>query len=192
VPDPDSPDLPAPGLPVTVVLSRRPAPGRDGELLVWAHGIVDAACRFPGHLGAQIYPPEAPDCPDLVVAFSFASADALSVWEHSPERRDLLKNAERLVDGEARPHTVSGFEGIFAHAPGTAVVPPPRWKTATVIALALYPMSLLVSWLLGPYLASWNVALRVLVTTAIVVPYMSWLGVPWLSQRLRRWLNAAS
>jgi len=32
----------------------------------------------------------------------------------------------------------------------------------------------------------------VLVTTAIVVPYMSWLGVPWLSQRLRRWLSAAN
>jgi antibiotic biosynthesis monooxygenase (ABM) superfamily enzyme len=176
-------------LPVTVVLSRRPAPGREHDLLEWAGRIVEAASRFPGHLGAQVFPPDAPDHPDLVVAFSFSTAAELSDWEHSDERRVLLEAAKSLVVGEARAHTVSGFEGIFAYTPGQAVTPPPRWKTAIVIGLAIYPMSLLVGWLLAPHVADWNVALRVLVTTLIVVPYMSWLGVPYLSRWLGGWLR---
>ena len=184
----DNADSPS-GLPVTVVLSRRPAPGREQDLLEWAGRIVEAASRFPGHLGAQVFPPDAPDHPDLVVAFSFSTAEELSDWEHSGERRALLDAAKSLVVGEARAHTVSGFEGIFAFTPGQAVTPPPRWKTALVIGLAIYPMSLLLSWLLVPHLADWNVALRVLATTLVVVPYMSWLGVPYLSRWMSGWLH---
>jgi antibiotic biosynthesis monooxygenase (ABM) superfamily enzyme len=184
----DNADSPS-GLPVTVVLARRPAPGREQDLLDWAGRIVEAASRFPGHLGAQVFPPDASDHPDLVVAFSFATAAALSEWEHSDERRVLLDAAKSLVVGEARAHTVSGFEGIFSYAPGQAVGPPPRWKTAVVIGLAIYPMSLLLGWLLAPHLADWNVALRVLATTLIVVPYMSWLGVPYLSRWMSGWLH---
>jgi len=180
------------GLPVTVVIARRPAPGRDEELAAWADEIVAAAARFPGHLGAEIYPPSPPERDELVVAFSFASAGELSAWEHSAERQELVARSRRLTLGAPTTHAVSGFEGIFAHAPGQAVVPPPRWKTATVIALAIYPMSLLVSWLIGPRIADWPIALRVLFTTLLVVPYMSWLGVPYLSRWLRGWLSAGS
>lgn len=177
------------GLPVSVVISRTPAPGREQDLLDWARGIQRAASDFPGHLDAQIYPPHAPDRQDLVMAFSFANAETLSVWEHSDVRRDWLKRADELIVGEARTHAASGFEGIFAHAPGKPVMPPPRWKTATIIALALYPMSLLLNWLLAPHVTSWNIFLRVLVTTAIIVPYMAWVGVPYLSKWLRSWLH---
>jgi antibiotic biosynthesis monooxygenase (ABM) superfamily enzyme len=178
------------GLPVTVVISRTPAPGRDEELLEWAAGISAAARTFPGHLGGQVFEPGQTDNGDLVLAFSFASAEELTAWEHSAERADWLKRLDGLVLGETKTHAVSGFEGIFSHAPGTPVVPPPRWKTATIIALALYPMSLLLNWLLGPHIASWNIFLRVLLTTAIIVPYMAWVGVPYLTRWLRRWLHS--
>jgi antibiotic biosynthesis monooxygenase (ABM) superfamily enzyme len=177
----------ATGLPVTVVISRAPAPGRQDDLVVWAHGIVDAASAFPGHLGAQVYPPAPPDRDDVVIAFSFASAEALSAWERSAERRAWTDRSHGLVAGDARTHAVSGFEGIFSRT----LVPPPRWKTAAVIWLALYPMSLLVSWLAAPHLVTWNLFLRVMLTTSIVVPYMSWIGVPWLSRRLRTWLQSS-
>ncbi len=179
----------APSLPVTVVLARRPAPGREDELVAWAHGVTSVAETFPGHLGAQIYPPSDPDCADVVVAFTFASAEELSTWEHSRERAEWVSRAQPLVQGEARAHGVSGFEGIFSHAPGQAVVPPPRWKTATIIALALFPMSLLLNWLLNPYLASWPLVARVALNVAIIVPYMAWIGVPYLSRWLRGWLH---
>jgi antibiotic biosynthesis monooxygenase (ABM) superfamily enzyme len=179
-------------LPVTVVVSRRPAPGAEQELLEWAAGISAAAAHFPGHLGAQVYPPMAPDREDVVIAFSFADAAALSVWEHSDERRSWIERARGVTVGTQTAHALSGFEGIFAPVTQATVTPPPRWKSAVVIALALYPASLVINWLVVPLVGSWNLFLRVLVTTALIVPFMVWLGVPWISARLRRWLRPSS
>ena len=113
----DAPDTTG-SLPVTVVLSRHPVPGREDELVAWADGVSEAAAAFPGHLGAVVYPPSPPDCDDLVIAFSFASAEQLSAWERSEERRSWLDRSRDLVEGEMTLHSASGFEGIFAHGPG--------------------------------------------------------------------------
>ncbi len=160
-------------LPVTVVVSRRPVPGASTELLQWARGISHAASQFPGHLGAQIYEPAPPGCEDLVIAFSFANAADLSGWENSDERRSWIDRAREITVGTQTAHGLSGFEGIFAPV-ARASTAPPRWKTAAVIAMALYPASLLINWLLVPHLGSWNLFLRVLLTTALIVP--SWCG----------------
>ncbi len=176
-------------LPVTVVVSRRPTPGKEQPLVQWANDVVEVASTFPGHLSAEVYPPSMPDRPDLVIAFSFSSAATLSVWEHSAERSDWLGRSAPLVEGEARAHAVSGFEGIFSPSLHAMSSPPPRWKSAAVIALALYPASLLISWLIVPQLMSLPVAVRVLITTALVVPFMVWVGVPWLTKRLSGWLQ---
>lgn len=177
-------------LAVTVVVSRRPAPGREAELVAWADGIRAAASRFPGHLGAQIYAPSPPDREDLIIAFSFATAADLSTWEGSSERREWLEAAQPLIVGTTRPQSVSGFEGIFAPSVHAMSSPPPRWKTASIIALALYPASLLINWLVIPHVSSWNIFLRVALSTLLIVPWMTWLGVPYLSKWLRPWLTS--
>ena len=174
-------------LPVTAVVARRPAPGREAELEAWAHGIVETAAAFPGHRGAQILPPGA-DRDELVVAFSFDSAEELSAWEHSAERAAWLAKASGLTAGPATAHSLSGLESIFS-APLRASSPPPRWKTAVVIAIALYPMAFLVSWLVAPQIADWPLWAKVLVNVALIVPWMAWLGVPWVSRLLTRWLH---
>ena len=176
-------------LPVTVVIARTPAPGRADDLVAWAHGIGQAAEAFEGHLGARIV--RAGDDPDadVVVAFSFDSSDHLNAWECSEERGSWLQRLEGMVAGTATTHSVSGFEAIFSRAKGAPVVPPPRWKTAVIIALALYPVSVLLGWVLGPLIASWPLVLRSLLTTVLIVPYMAWVGVPYLSRWLRGWLH---
>jgi len=50
-------------------------------------------------------------------------------------------------------------------------------------------VSLLLNWLLGPHIATWNIWLRVLLNVAIIVPYMAWVGVPYLTKWLRGWLH---
>ncbi len=85
-------------------------------------------------------------------------------------------------------HAVSGFEDLFAPSVHATTTPPPRWKTGIVIALALFPMSLLLNWLLMPHLSSWNVVLRVALSVAMIVPWMIYLGVPYLTKWLRPWL----
>jgi antibiotic biosynthesis monooxygenase (ABM) superfamily enzyme len=178
-------------LPVTVVVSRRPVSGREADITAWAEGISQAAARFPGHLGAQVYPPPAPDRPDLVIAFSFDTASHLSAWETSEERRDWLARSAELAEGDLRTHVASGFEGLFAPAVHATTSPPPRWKTGVVIGIALFPMSLLLNWLLMPHLSAWPVVLRVALSVIVIVPWMVYLGVPYLTRWMKPWLMAS-
>ena len=124
----------------------------------------------------------------MVVAFSFDSTEHLTAWEGSEVRASWLQRLDGLVAGAATTHSVSGFESIFSGSRGAPAAPPPRWKTAVIIALALYPASVLLGWALGPTMQPWSVWVRALVTTVVVVPYMAWVGVPYLSRALRAWL----
>ena len=63
----------SPTSPVTVVVSRRAAPGRESDLEAWFSGVVDAAGQFPGHLGAEVYRPAPPENLDHVLVFRFAT-----------------------------------------------------------------------------------------------------------------------
>src|ERR1035437_9018709 len=100
----------------------------------------------------EIYRPAPPDRDDLVIAFSFASADALTAWENSAQRRRWIAAAEPLLTGEAIPHAISGFEGIFSLVPGRPVVPAPRWKTAVIIE---WPCTRRRCCLTGPWFRTW-------------------------------------
>jgi antibiotic biosynthesis monooxygenase (ABM) superfamily enzyme len=174
---------------VTVAIARTPVPGREDDLVTWAHGIAEAAEAYDGHLGARILRTGEEPSADVVVAFSFDSAEHLQAWESSPVRRDWLGRLEGLVTGAATTHAVSGFESIFARPQAAVASPPPRWKTAVVIALALYPASVVLGWALGPLTQSWSVWARALATTLLVVPYMAWVGVPTISRWLHGWLR---
>jgi hypothetical protein len=182
-------DVDAPlALPVTVVVSRRARPGRDGDLVRWAAEVTAAAAAFPGHLGAQVHEPAPPDHEDLVIVFGFATAAQLAVWESSSERVALLRRADALSVGNQQAHTLETLATLFS-APGTAAVSPPRWKTATVIGLGLYPLALLVALLISPHLGALPVPLRSLITTVLIVPLMTWVAVPTVSRLLGGWLR---
>jgi antibiotic biosynthesis monooxygenase (ABM) superfamily enzyme len=180
---------PPTSLPVTVVVSRRARPGREADLVAWAGGIRDAAARFPGHLGAQIHEPTPPSNEDLVIVFGFSTADQLHAWEASAERAEWLVQGDEVSVGGQRTHTLETLASLFTE-PGTTGVAPPRWMSATVILLSIYPLSLLLGLVVSPRLGGLPVWLRSLVTSLIIVPLMVWVAVPTVSKLLRRWLAA--
>ncbi len=66
---------------------------------------------------------------------------------------------------------------------------PPRWKTAVVVWLAIYPSITLILWLAGPKIRGWPLAVQTLAVTAGVVPLMVFLLLPGLQRLLARWLR---
>jgi uncharacterized protein len=67
--------------------------------------------------------------------------------------------------------------------------PPPRWKFAVVVWLAIYPSLTFVLWLIGPTIAHWPLELRTLVATALLVPWMVFFMIPALQRLLAPWLR---
>ena len=67
--------------------------------------------------------------------------------------------------------------------------PPPKWKTALLIWLAIYPSITLLVLFFGQHLAQLPLMLRTLVMTAILVPLMVFVLLPWLQKLFGTWLR---
>jgi antibiotic biosynthesis monooxygenase (ABM) superfamily enzyme len=67
---------------------------------------------------------------------------------------------------------------------------PPRWKLAIVTWFALFPSLLVVSYALAPFVERWPRALQLLMTSAILVPLMTWILLPAMTRAARPWLDA--
>ncbi len=66
--------------------------------------------------------------------------------------------------------------------------PPPKWKTALLIWLAIYPSITLIFLLFGDRLLLMPPALRTLVLTLVLVPLMVFVLLPALQKLFARWL----
>ena len=73
--------------------------------------------------------------------------------------------------------------------PNRAVTqPPPRYKTAILVLVGLYPVVLLLNLVLRPVLAGLSNPLQVLVSLIISIPIMVWIVLPQLTRLFFRWL----
>jgi len=66
---------------------------------------------------------------------------------------------------------------------------PPRWKTAVLIWLAIYPSITLLMLLFGDLLAQLPMPLRTLVLTVVLVPLMVFVLLPRLQKLFAGWLR---
>jgi hypothetical protein len=167
---------------VTVTVARRVAPGHEQDFEDWAGDALRAASRFPGYLGGGVLrPPRAGE--EWHVVYRFADDVSLSGWETAPERADLLRRADALIECQ-REHRTTGLETWF-ELPGRTAPAPPRWKMALVTLVAVVPISMLLNVLLQPRIASWPLPARSAAFGAVFVVLMTWVAMP----RLTRWFS---
>jgi uncharacterized protein len=86
----------------TIIVSRRVVPGREREFERWNDRIRAAAEGFAGHLGSEAQPPNAAHPDEWMIIYRFATPELLDAWMSSPERRALLEEGNRLLDGPVR------------------------------------------------------------------------------------------
>jgi uncharacterized protein len=178
--------------PVTVTVSRLPLPGCEDALHLWALGMVEQAKAFPGHRGAEVFPPIPGVQPEQVIAFGFATLEDLDRWQTSAVRQEWLDRGAMLTQAPATRHYLTGLEGLFAAPDRSPVVPPARWKTTVTIWTAVYPLTVLLNLLLAPLIGGWVLPLRALVTTLLLAPLMVYVGVPIVSKKVYpRWFARA-
>ena len=111
-------------------------------------------------------------------------------WLDSPQRRELLNQAEKLIDYQYRFRLDSNSFDQWIQAKGTS--PTPIWKVNLLVWLALYPSVMLLMWLSDPTLGNLPVPLNMLISNLITVLITGYLLVPWLSRLYAHWLSTAS
>ncbi|HEU4810534.1 MAG TPA: antibiotic biosynthesis monooxygenase [Nocardioides sp.] len=181
--------------PVTVSITRHLDPGREHEMVSWMQAGIALAERFPGFLGAGWVRPER-DSETWHVLYRFADSDALANWETSHERQWWRDSAGGLGVVDSRVERRTGIEGWFDD-PTTRDVrdlriapkAPPRWKQGVVIWLVFFPLSLAATWTAGRLMPDLVLGLRVLATTLVMTPVMTYLALPWVTRTFAWWLQ---
>ena len=181
-------------VPVTVSITRHVDPEHAEQMTAWVRAGTSLAERFPGFLGTGWVRPGGPS-DEWHMLYRFDTAESLARWEASEQRAWWLDSAQGLV-GESRRERRTGIEGWFdppqehdvedlRTLPGA----PPRWKQAVMIWTAFFPLSLAMSALLGVVAPDLAVVPRVLLTTVVMTPIMTYLVLPQLTSRLDWWLH---
>jgi uncharacterized protein len=171
--------------PVTVMVARQVAPGREIEFESWADELTLAASRCTGFLCAGLLKPaKAGDAWQVI--YRFDTDQHLAQWESSPGRETLLHRADELME-TVGVHRVTGLETWFA-LPGRTAPAPPRWKMFITSAACIYGLQVLVYTGLGGLVRQWPLGARLLLTVSCVTALMTWLVMPQVTRVLSGWL----
>jgi uncharacterized protein len=68
------------------------------------------------------------------------------------------------------------------------MLPPPKWKTAIVSAIGIYPVISVMPILLKPITSQLPSWLATPVSISIMMPLMTWIIMPQVTRLFKRWL----
>jgi antibiotic biosynthesis monooxygenase (ABM) superfamily enzyme len=110
--------------------------------------ITSCAQRFPGHVGVNIIRPPAGSRRYTIVV-RFDTLEHLQEWLGSEPRRRLIAQVEPLLERGDRVDIKTGLEFWFT-PPSPAQRHPAAYKQFLLTLSAIFPLTLLVPWLLRP------------------------------------------
>jgi len=181
-------DLPQPDM-VTSVIQHEVKPGSGPQYQEWLKRIIPVAARFPGHQGVNVIRPPA-GAHGYTVTIRFDTLDHAEDWFRSEARQQLVAEVEPLLDRAEKIDIVTGLE--FWFMPPASQKHAPAYKQFLLTLSVIYPLTLIVPWLLRPLLDSVPVLQHVLVdhliVAAIIVALMTYVVMPRYTRLMAKWL----
>ena len=174
-------------LPVTTVFARVVHAGYESQYEEWLNGISRAAAAFPGNQGTTILRPSE-GRKQYIAVVHFDSNTNQEAWLDSQERADWLSKLESISLDHEEVASGQGTERWFT-LPGCPVThAPPRYKTAIMVFVGLYPMSLLLNLTLTPALGACPPFLRLMLSQIVSIALMVYVLIPALTRLFYAWL----
>jgi uncharacterized protein len=174
--------------PVTILVRRRVKPGKEAAYEAWLTRLTEGVGQeFPGYLGAEFHRPSGPGAEYRSIV-RFESLAALERFETSDFRARMLEEAAPLFAADAAWERLTGLEFWFDPPAGTRVPQPSPHRMALVLVAVVFVLVLALTLVLGPLMAGWPLALRVLVTVTIQVGLMTYVIMPRLTPRIARFI----
>jgi uncharacterized protein len=176
--------------PVTVLVTRSPRKSNQKEFEQALSDTIDAALKFPGHLGVTVLKPQRGESNDYQIIVKFASETDYQRWCCSNEAAHWFEILNRLEDKPPNLEIMSGIETWFAVNGSTSrpMIPPPRYKMAIVTWIAIFVLIVIINLLFGSFLASLPMLLRSFLLTVGLVGLMTYVVMPQMIRLFSGWL----
>jgi len=173
-------------MPIHVAITRRVRPGCEAEFQKALREFLQTSFAHGGVQGASmLVPPPGSDTREYGILRTFANEAERDAFYESPLFKTWEERARTLTEGEPVYRQLHGLEAWFR----SPHEPPPRWKMAVVTLHGVYPVSLLIGFVLSPALSKLPLALNLFVVSAIIVGLLTWVVMPVVTRLLDDWLN---
>jgi uncharacterized protein len=175
--------------PVTTVIRQRPLPNSVGRYEEWLKEIIPVAQSFAGHRSVNVIRPHTPADPYTIV-LHFDTIANLRRWLDSKTRAKLVEQIRPFLHAEEDIDIKTGFE--FWFTPEAAKKSAKPYKQYLVTLSAIFPLTILVPWLLQPLFQSLpplgEPGLRHLLIAAVIVGLMVYVVMPRYTRAVAKWL----
>jgi len=173
--------------PATRVFRRRVHAGSEERYEDWLTGISQTAAGSPGSQGTTILRP-AERGSEYVAIMQFENTESLEAWLGSADRERWMSRLGAVDICQEDVATLTGMERWLTQLPGPGA-PPPRYKSAALVLLGLYPLVLALDVVLGPLLSNLPGPVGLLISLLVSVAIMVWSVLPWLTRVFHGWLH---
>ncbi|MEX5710581.1 antibiotic biosynthesis monooxygenase [Parafrankia sp. FMc6] len=177
---------------VTAVVSHVVRRGHEREFETWQEKARRVQARSPGFLGYELFRPVPGVQEHWVALFRYDSMRHLEEWLDSAAREKLLADGRRHFAGFDVRTVGSSFSGWFRFGDGADGAPPPNWKQAMMVLLALYPTVMVLNVTVGRLLADLGLASYAVlfVGNVLSVSALTWLLMPLVNRLFAGWLRS--
>jgi len=180
---------------VTLVIQHHIIGGAQADYEAWLKQIIPAAMGFDGHLGVNVIRPVA-GSDRYTVVLRFDSHEHVDQWITSDTRKRLIAQVQPLLAKEEQRDLTTGLEYWFTpeDAPQKKAKP---YKQFLVTLSAIYPLTVIVPWLLAPVihgvpllaypLLAYPLLAKLLVAL-VIVGLMTYVIMPRYTKLIASWL----
>ncbi|MDR3615580.1 MAG: hypothetical protein P4L53_18615 [Candidatus Obscuribacterales bacterium] len=160
-------------------------PGMEDDYCDWLSSIQTAQARFPGYQGTYLQMPSNSSRLWTTI-LRFDTPEALEHWFVSKQRLELIEKSKQLVASENIKRLASSFPGwLPVDEQGNS---PPKYKAAMLVLLGLYPVVMLQSRFMMPFMTEFQPPLRTFIGNVVGVAMCSFVTMPFLTGVYKDWL----
>lgn len=166
--------------------------GREDAFVDTAERLAQLERVQPGYEGSSVFAPAEHNLTWSSV-IRFRTQAQLDAWLSSPELSRAIPERHAQLTQESQITTASSFASTVRVADGHASITP-AWKTTMTILLVLYPLVVVLTLYVNPWLGviapqPW---LALFLSLALTMGLVTWVFLPLLMRMLRRWLDPAA
>lgn len=156
----------------------------------WLKAIAQAGRQFPGHMGVSIIRPHGTGAP-YTMLLRFDRHSRLADWIDSATRLGFMERAQPWLESVQESELETGLEYWFTPSSLSPLRARP-FKQFLITVSAIYPLTLVLPWLMSPLLkleplARWP-SVQNLLVVLVVVYLMVYAIMPRYTRLVARWL----
>lgn len=175
--------------PIAVLTLRTVKTGYEQQFEAALHDFISESFVAEGQLGVHVIrPAPGSGSREYGIVRRFSSPESRDRFYRSTLFRQWEQAVAHLTEGGPVRQELSGLEAWFTPSGRGGAAQPPRWKMALATALGVWPVSILVPWLLNPLIADFHPFIRALFIAVGIVILLTWAVMPVLVRILGPWL----